>query len=62
MEIQQKKFTYVCCIGMNLKKIQCLMNKYGLVYPIRKVNPYQRIAKTIKTNKVVEDILNQEIY
>ncbi|HLQ87873.1 MAG TPA: IS3 family transposase, partial [Enterococcus sp.] len=44
-------------ILMNRKKIQRLMNKYNLVCPIRKANPYKRIAKakhenTIKPNHI----------
>lgn len=45
---------------MNLKKIRRLMNKYGLICPIRKANPYRRMAKAIKTNNVAENILNRE--
>lgn len=47
-------------VVMNLKKIRRLMNKYGLVCPIRKANPYRRMAKAIKTNNVAENILNRE--
>ena len=35
---------------MNVKKIQRLMCKYGLRCPIRKANPYRRMAKALKTN------------
>ena len=37
---------------MNLKKIRRLMRKYGLKCPIRKANPYRRMAKAMKTNHV----------
>ena len=47
-------------VVMNLKKIRRLMKKYGLFCPIRKANPYRRMAKAMKTNKVVENILNRE--
>ena len=32
---------------MNVKKIRRLMHKYGLVCPIRKANPYRRMAKEL---------------
>lgn len=47
-------------VVMNIKKIRRLMNKYGLVCPIRKANPYRRMAKAIKTNNVADNILNRE--
>ena len=57
---------YICLLHweepvvMNLKKIRRLMGKYGLKCPIRKANPYRRMAKVIKTNHVSENILNRE--
>ncbi|MEX0052934.1 IS3 family transposase [Clostridium butyricum] len=57
---------YMCMIHwkepviMNLKKIRRLMNKYGLVCPIRKANPYRRMAKAMKTSNVAKNILNRE--
>ena len=45
---------------MNVKKIQRLMRKYNLVCPIRKANPYRRMAKAIRTNAVAPNILNRE--
>ncbi len=57
---------YMCMIHwrepvvMNLKKIRRLMNKYGLVCPIRKANPYRRMAKALKTNNVAKNLLNRE--
>lgn len=45
---------------MNLKKIYRLMRKYGLKCPIRKANPYRRIAKALKTSNIAENILNRE--
>lgn len=45
---------------MNLKKIRRLMNKYGLICPIRKANLYRRMAKAIKTNHIAENILNRK--
>ena len=47
-------------IVMNIKKIRRLMKKYGLECPIRKANPYRRMAKAIKTNNVADNILNRE--
>ena len=45
---------------MNLKKIQRLMHKYGLKCPIRKANPYRRMAKALKTDAVADNLLNRE--
>lgn len=45
---------------MNTKKIQRLMHKYGLVCPIRKANPYRRMAKALKTDAVADNLLNRE--
>ncbi len=36
------------------------MKKYGLKCPIRKANPYRRIAKAIGTSYVVPNLLNRE--
>jgi putative transposase len=47
-------------IVMNLKKIRRLMKKYGLVCPIRRANPYRRMANAIKTNAVFPNIVNRE--
>ena len=35
------------------------MNKYGLFCPIRKANPARRIAKAIKTNNYVDNLVNR---
>ena len=57
---------YMCMIHwetpviMNLKKIRRLMQKYGLSCPIRKANPYRRMAKAIKTNNVADNILHRQ--
>ena len=45
---------------MNVKKIRRLMQKYNLNCPIRKANPYRRMAKAMKTSNVAENILNRE--
>ena len=45
---------------MNLKKIRRLMDKYGLVCPIRKANPYRRMAKALKTSNVAQYLLDRK--
>ena len=45
---------------MNLKKIRRLMKKFGLKCPIRKPNPYRRMAKAMKTNTVFPNLVNRE--
>lgn len=45
---------------MNIKKIRRLMKKFNLNCPIRKANPYRRMAKALKTNNVVSNIVNRE--
>lgn len=47
-------------IRMNLKKIRRLMKKYHLFCPIRKANPYRRMAKAIRTNAVADNRVNRE--
>ncbi|MCB2309479.1 IS3 family transposase [Clostridium estertheticum] len=47
-------------IRMNRKKIQRLMGKYKLICPIRKANPYRRMAKAMKTNNVSKNLVNRE--
>lgn len=44
-------------VVMNLKKIRRLMNKYNLVCPIRKANPYRRMAKAIRTNNIADNLV-----
>lgn len=45
---------------MNIKKIRRLMKKYNLFCPIRRANPYRRMANALKTNNVADNILNRE--
>jgi len=45
---------------MNLKKIRRLMDKFNLSCPIRKANPYRRIAKALKTSNVADNLLQRE--
>ena len=47
-------------ICMNHKKIRRLMRKYGLFCPIRKANPYRRMAKAIRTNAVADNLVKRE--
>lgn len=47
-------------VNMNLKKIRRLMKKYGLFCPIRKANPYRRMAKALKTDQIADNLLNRE--
>ena len=47
-------------IRMNHKKIRRLMKKYGLRCPIRKANPYRRMAKALQTDAVAENFVNRE--
>lgn len=57
---------YMCMVHwpppviMNLKKIRRLMDKYGLVCPIRKANPYRRMAKALKTNHMADNLLERK--
>lgn len=45
---------------MNLKKIRRLMEKFNLICPIRKANPYRRMAKTMATNSRHPNHLNRQ--
>ena len=47
-------------IIMNEKKIRRLMRKYGLVCPIRQLNPYRQMARALKTNNVADNRVNRE--
>jgi transposase InsO family protein len=47
-------------VNMNIKKIRRLMKKYGLFCPIRKANPYRRMAKALKTDNFAPNLLNRE--
>lgn len=47
-------------IVMNIKKIRRLMKKYNLKCPIRKANPYRRMAKALRTSNVAPNLLNRE--
>ena len=45
---------------MNIKKIRRLMKKYNLFCPIRKANPYRRMAKALKTSNYADNLLQRE--
>jgi putative transposase len=45
---------------MNQKKISRLMKKFNLFCPIRKANPYRRMAKALKTDNVSDNLVNRE--
>ena len=47
-------------IIMNVKKIRRLMRKFGLKCPIRKANPYRRMAKALATSNVAGNVVNRE--
>lgn len=47
-------------IIMNVKKIRRLMKKYDLICPIRKANPYRRMAKALATNNTAQNIVNRD--
>ena len=46
-------------ITMNVKKIRRLCRKYGLFCPMRKANPYRRMAKALQTNSVASNVLDR---
>lgn len=60
------KGIYMCFIHMdppvimNLKKIRRLMEKFNLSCPIRKANPYRRMAQALRTSNVADNILQRE--
>ena len=47
-------------VVMNIKKIRRLMNKYNLKCPIRKANPYRRMAKSVKTSNTAPNLLQRK--
>ena len=44
---------------MNLKKIRRLMNKYGLICPIRKINPVKAMIRAQHSNKTYDNVLDR---
>lgn len=47
-------------VVMNVKKIRRIMEKYSLQCPIRKANPYRRMAKAIRTNNIAPNLIDRE--
>ncbi len=47
-------------VVMNIKKIRRLMKKHNLFCPIRKANPYRRMAKALKTSNYADNLLQRE--
>lgn len=47
-------------IIMNVKKICRLMHKFNLCCPIRRANPYRRMAKAMQTSNVAPNVINRE--
>ena len=45
---------------MNVKKIRRLMKKYGLRCPIRRANPYRKMAKALDESNVAPNLLKRE--
>lgn len=58
--IQMRLLHLMPPVAMNIKKIRRLMNKYGLFCPVRKANPYRRMAKALRTNHVADNLVNRE--
>jgi transposase InsO family protein len=46
-------------INMNRKRIQRIMRKYGIICPIRKANPYKRMARRIQGHHIVKNTLKR---
>jgi len=46
-------------VVMNVKKVRRLMKKFGLRCPIRQANPYRRMMKALKTNKIAKNIVDR---
>ncbi|MBT2732258.1 IS3 family transposase [Carnobacterium sp. ISL-102] len=47
-------------IIVNRKKVQRLMRKFNIICPIRKANPYKRMAKATKEHSTVENKLKRQ--
>ena len=47
-------------IMMNPKKVRRLMQKYRLQCPIRRANPYRKMARAMQTSKVAPNILGRQ--
>ena len=47
-------------VVMNIKKIRRLMKKFGLKCPIRRANPYKKMAKALEESNVAPNLLKRE--
>lgn len=47
-------------LTINRKKVQRLMRKFDIVCPIRKTNPYRRMAKATKEHRTAPNILQRQ--
>ena len=47
-------------VTMNIKKIRRLMSKNNLVCPIRRANPYRRMMRMLKTNKIAPNLVERK--
>ena len=47
-------------VVMNPKKVRRLMKKFNLRCPIRKINPYRKMAKANQESKIAPNILNRK--
>ncbi len=45
---------------MNIKKIRRLMEKFHLICPIRKANPYRQMAQALRTSNVAANLLQRQ--
>lgn len=54
--ILENKFNII----FNRKKIQRIMRKYDIICPIRRANPYKRLAKATKEHRTVSNLLNRK--
>ncbi len=47
-------------VVMNPKKVRRLMRKFGLQCPIRRANPYRKMAKAMQTSGIAPNILDRQ--
>jgi putative transposase len=47
-------------ITYNLKRIRRIMKKFQIICPIRKANPYRRMARATKEHRTLPNLLNRE--
>lgn len=58
-EIHLRLFRRKPSVVMNIKKIRRLMNKYNLSCPIRKCNPYRKMARATYESKIAPNIVDR---